>query len=152
MKSLEQQILALKALVPDLEKTNPAVSAASVGWHGEHCLLVLQRFVQLLSQSDPQQYQPRFSWRRWVMLGLGRFPRGKAKAPKQVIPEPSIQADRFLQQAAAAETALQALSDLPEAAFMPHPIFGHLRKKTAIRFARIHTQHHLNIIRDILAA
>jgi hypothetical protein len=34
--------------------------------------------------------------------------------------------------------------------FFEHPYFGKLKLKETIRFLEIHTQHHLDIIRDII--
>ena len=86
MKKLENQIKQLATFLPEFETVNLGVSAASVGWHIEHSLLVIKQITATVAQSDPKVYQYKFNFTRfWVYL-FNYIPRGKAKAPKVVIP------------------------------------------------------------------
>lgn len=91
-----------------------------------------------------------------VLLWLGRFPRGRGRSPKPFVP-PSDVGRAALEEKVAAGRA--ALSDLEActprmkrlAARRRHPVMGMLDATEWMRFARMHTDHHLCIVRDILS-
>lgn len=92
----------------------------------------------------------------WVVLFLGRIPRGRGRALDGTEPgDPSCQevAGGF-DEVGHALRALEDDIDVLEASGSrrKHPVFGALSVAQWLRFARIHHDHHHRIIRDILAA
>jgi hypothetical protein len=78
------------------------------------------------------------------------IPRGKAQAPKVVIPVEEITVDSLQESLKNTHQAITYLKDCEENQYFMHPFFGQLNKKQTIKFLAIHTEHHLKIIRDIL--
>ncbi len=149
-QTLAGLLLRLEAAIPDCEKKSTAVSQGSVGWHVEHSLLVLEGITRLLAQSDPQEYQWTFNFRRvFVLLGK-KIPRGRAQSPESVKPKQEPTETALRAHLAQTQTALVPLQSIPENHFFKHPFLGNLPKKQALLFLFIHTRHHLLIIRDIL--
>jgi hypothetical protein len=56
------------------------------------------------------------------------------------------------QQLTAAKEALDKFSTLDKRHYFNHPVFGILNRNRSLRFLKIHTRHHLRIIRDIVAS
>lgn len=128
----------------------PAVSAASVGWHLDHSLRVIQQVSQALAHSEPTAYRWRFHLARSYVLLRGDFPRGRARAPQSVVPQQEPTVASLRAQVAEARQAWQALRELPRNSWFPHPYFGPLNRSMTERFLVVHTRHHLRIVRDIL--
>ena len=150
MNKLIKQIQDITTYLPDLDKTKPTVSSVAVGWHIEHILLVIRQITATVGQSDPLLYKSKFNFTRaWVYL-LNYIPRGKAKAPKIVIPSSKINLQSLEESILHTYQAIHYLKDCQANQYFMHPIFGDLNQKQTIRFLAIHTEHHLKIIRDIL--
>lgn len=149
MKKLEELIDELELFIKDQEKLNPAISAGSAGWHIEHCLLTIDIVMEALRISVPAQYQPKFNlWKNVVMITT-RIPRGRAKAPKSVRPKNDHTIESLKQHICNTKTQLGVLNSLEENHHFPHPYFGQMNSKQAVKFLRIHTLHHLKIIKEI---
>jgi hypothetical protein len=84
-------------------------------------------------------------------LATKKIPRGKAKAPKVVVPKEGVTIANLEQHLAKARDAIKALEFVSKNHFFKHPYFGNLKKKQTILFLEIHTQHHLKIILDIVS-
>jgi hypothetical protein len=150
MKKLEAQIQKLIDFLPVIDKINLSVSDASVAWHIEHSLLVIKQITATVAQSDPSLYQRKFNFKRsWVFL-LNYIPRGKAKAPKSVIPGTELNLKALEESVAHTYQAMNYLKDCQPNQYFMHPFFGALNQRQTIRFLSIHTKHHLKIIRDIV--
>ena len=78
----------LEAAMSDLDKQNEAVSKTTVGWQIGHTLKVANGIIKLISKSDPSLYKWGFNMARVIVFTLNHIPRGKGKAPKEVIPDP----------------------------------------------------------------
>ncbi len=128
---------------------NPEVSSSSVGWHLAHSLLVIIKVSQSFVLSNEEHFSASFTWRKFIVFLVGKFPRGKAKAPEAVQPMQYHEED-LDQLFAEAEKALEGLKLGNKNQFFKHPIFGNLNKKETLRFLQIHTNHHLKIIKDIV--
>jgi len=76
-----------------------------------------------------------------IVFTRKKIPRGRAKSPKIVIPkkydELSLEKD-----------CKNSIIDKDK--YFKHPYFGDLKLDKAIQFLEIHTNHHLEIIHDIL--
>jgi hypothetical protein len=150
MKKLEGLLEDIQAAIPYHTLQNDAVSAATVGWHLSHVLLVLQGILEAIKKSDPAEYQWTFNWRRIVILTLKKIPRGRARAPKSAHPKEEISEQSLKHQLSAVKQALQGFEDLTKRHFFVHPFFEKLNKPTTLLFLRIHTDHHLKIVQAII--
>ena len=81
---------------------------------------------------------------------MGKIPRGKAKAPKVVIPTHVATHEELKAKLQAAKNNILKLNSFSENSFFKHPFFQDLNVKQTEKFLLIHTKHHLKIIEDIL--
>lgn len=150
MDKINIQLQKIESLLSKIEVTNENVSKATVGWHFEHLLLILNSSLKGLTMTDPKDYNPKFSLKKFVFLNFGLIPRGKIRAPKQFIPLQVPTQESILKLINLAKERLEATKDLPEKSFITHPFLGDFDKKTTLRFLWLHTNHHLKIADDIL--
>ena len=92
-----------------------------------------------------------------AILRTGTVPRGVAEAPRFVTPPANIDLDlarQLLAEVSEARTALAADLDALRAAprAIPHQALGDLTGPEWVRFAHIHTNHHLAIVDEVLAS
>ena len=147
---LENRLQLLESYIPDFEQTNTAVSKASVAWHLDHSLKVINAVVRSMEDSDPTSYQNNFKLLGKVLLKLGFFPRGKAKAPKNVNPSEVILKSEIITQLAEARQNINVILNLDKNSYFKHPLFGNTNKYRVVRFLDTHTNHHLKIVKSIL--
>jgi len=150
MKNLDAMLPELANYIADYNQSNKAISEASVGWHIEHSLLVIKQITATVAQSEPKLFKPKFNTSRFFVFLLNTIPRGKAKAPKMVIPADDITIEGLQESLKNTYQAIAYLKDCLDNQYFMHPFFGQLNKKQTIRFLAIHTEHHLKIMRDIL--
>ena len=150
MKNLDSIVPELATYIPKYNQSKITISEASVGWHIEHCLLVIKQITATVAQSDPLLFKSKFNLTRFFVFLSKHIPRGKAKAPKVVIPSDTITLDTLQESLKNTYQAITYLKDCEEKQYFMHPFFGQLNKKQTIQFLAIHTEHHLKIIRDIL--
>lgn len=89
------------------------------------------------------------------LLETGLLPRGQAQAPRMVRPPERV--DRallaqWLGEARAGFRALVPTAIVPSELKVPHQILGPLDAPQWLRFAVVHTHHHLAIASELLAA
>lgn len=135
----------------------PAVSNWSVVQHLHHVGSMNKRIFDGLERLCAGTLAPPTTGRAngvgVLVLTVGLIPRGHAQAPSPFQPP----ADLTLANVKATWTRSSTLAnlephlpDLPRLkGRMPHAVFGRLNAKQFLRFARIHTAHHLAIVRDI---
>lgn len=92
-----------------------------------------------------------------AVLAAGRFPRGAAQAPRMVQPPDPVRRDylsEWLQGNARDFAELAGRGAEIEAATqrIPHQVLGPLTAAQWVRFAAMHTRHHFDIAREVLAA
>jgi hypothetical protein len=150
MKNLDAIVPELATYIPKYNQYKTAISEAAVGWHIEHSLLVIKQITATVAQSEPKLYKSKFNVKRFVVFLTKTIPRGKAKAPKVVIPSEEITVDLLQESLKNTYQAITYLKDCEANQYFMHPFFGQLNKKQTIKFLAIHTEHHLKIIRDIL--
>ena len=150
MKNLDAIVPELATYIPNHNQSDKAISEVSVGWHIEHCLLVIKQITATVAQSDPSLFKSKFNLKRFFYFLFKSFPRGKAKAPRVVIPSDEITLEALQASLTNTYQAITYLKDCEEQQYFMHPFFGQLNKKQTIKFLAIHTKHHLKIIRDIL--
>lgn len=149
---LLQQLNTLEKALKHANTINPSVSDKGVDWHIDHSLKVILYASKALIASNPAEYKWKFNKWRFLIFLKGSFPRGKAKAPKRVTPKEVITTTEIEQQLAEAKELIVNLKNLPKKSNFEHPIFGMLKRDKSITFIEMHTQHHINIINDILKA
>ena len=147
---LNKEFAIIKENLKYLEKKNVKISNVSVGWHLDHSLKVINSVFDALKNSDPAKYKSQFNGLRILAFTLRSFPRGKAKSPKRVLPPEIIIKEDVKKQLEFAIDNFKVFQDLKENQYFEHPIFKKLNKKKAIKFLKLHTNHHLKIVKDIL--
>lgn len=147
---LQKEFTSIKQYIKYFEKNNSKVSSASVGWHLDHSLKVINSVYVALNKSNPSEYRWKFNGLRLFAFTLGSFPRGKARSPKRVLPPENILKKDMESQLDLAIENFKSFQDLKENQYFSHPLFKQLNKKKALKFLELHTKHHLKIIRDIL--
>lgn len=148
MLTLTSLLTEINTLIPHHRVLNPAVSGTSIGWHIEHSLLTINRIVEALKMQGPDGFQRRFNISRVIVFGIGKIPRGRAKAPGIVRPN-QFDESSLQQHLISTYENIKELEKIPPQHYFNHPYFGHLKVKPAKKFLIIHTQHHLFIMRDI---
>lgn len=147
---LDGQLLEVERYFAEREKKNEAVSQANVAWHLDHTLKTINRIIENLVESNPEEYRSNFNVQRIVVHTSGVIPRGRAQSPQSVRPPDVVLLDSLQLQLTEARQNLSAIFSLDENAFFDHPVFDHLDRDQTRRFLEIHTNHHLKIIEDIL--
>ena len=150
MRNLEPSLDKLYSFISQADKQNDAVSSVNIGWHIEHSLLVISRIIETVVNSNPEKYEWKFDFKRSFVFLLGKFPRGKAKAPEIVIPKQNEQPNYDFLFASTRE-AIKNLASAKPNQYFTHPIFGKLNKRHTFVMLDIHTKHHLKIIEDIIS-
>jgi hypothetical protein len=151
-EELQGQLEEMKTYIAFKTQKNPEISKAPVGWHLAHSLKVIHSILSSLDISDPAQYRKTFSWKKELIYLTGKIPRGKARAPKKVLPEDNISEEELRDQIFKASRKITGISKLPKKAFFEHPYFGHIKRDETAKFLVIHTEHHLKIIRDVVGS
>lgn len=148
--SLEKKLELMESYIPNFEKSNSKISKVSVGWHLDHSLKVVNGVINTMKTSDISLYENNFTFLGKVFFMIGHFPKGRAKAPKRVLPPAVILQDDILLQINKAKERIHQISSLDDNAYFQHPIFGNINKTRALRFLEIHTNHHLKIVKSIV--
>jgi hypothetical protein len=89
------------------------------------------------------------------VLAAGRIPRGQAQAPRIVRPPPQPERELLLAWIADDRREIEALDPatiVSNGCFVPHQLLGPLDAPQWLRFAVVHTRHHLEIVREVLGA
>ena len=151
MNKINNLLNQLEAKISNGENLNPVISKGSVAWHIEHSLLTINLIINALIQSNPKNYKWKFSFIRMVVLLMKKIPRGKAKSPKVVLPHENISNESLVRHLLLTKDSIMNLESLSKDKYFTHPYFGDLKLNQTIRFLEIHTQHHLEIIEDIIS-
>jgi hypothetical protein len=150
MDKLKILLHQLEASIPKQELINVKVSKASVGWHIEHILLTIDVVIENLQNSDPKNYQWKFSFLQTIIFATKKIPRGKVQSPTAVQPKTICNPENLKHHIDRTGEKINLLPSLQPNKYFEHPFFGKLNVKPSVKFLLIHTKHHLHIIRDIL--
>ena len=155
MKTLDITVLQndldqIEAYIPKSEIINTNVSKSAVAWHLDHSLKVINAVVTTMQTSDPKLYIDDFSFLGKVLLTFRFFPRGKAKAPKHVLPAENITVEDISMKLTEARQHIENIQALDKNAYFKHPLFGNVNRARVVRFLDAHTNHHLKIVKSIL--
>lgn len=140
----------LSFYISSSEEYNPKVSKRAVDWHLNHTIKSMNSICIALMDSNPENYRPRFGLVKSLILLTGYIPRGRGRSPKPFDNKENTPADKLREMLNEAEKNYRKIDNLPANSHFSHPYFGHLNLKQSKNFIRIHSHHHLKIIRDIL--
>ncbi len=147
----------LVALSAESALNAPAVSQWSIGHHLDHLVKVHAGIFALCAEApaDPP-CAPGITLIGRVVLLTGHIPRGRGKSPEQYLPQPMSTAELMNRIAALqvvlADIAMRTAWLRTARERFAHPVFGGLTRAQWLRFAVVHQNHHLAIIRDIRLA
>jgi hypothetical protein len=150
MNQLQHLLKELEAKTPLYEKTNAAVSQSTIGWQIDHSLLVINSVISQLKESNPENYKWKFNKYRILFQITNMIPRGKVRVPKSVKPVDVASIEDLTTKLELAKKNISDMETLPSKSYFTHPFFGDLKLKSAIWFLKLHTNHHLKIIKDIV--
>lgn len=149
MKKLQTQLNELETKISKQNLYNNNISKSNVGWHIEHILLTINQIIEDLKKSNPLNYKWSFKISKILVFSINKIPRGKAKSPKIVAP--TIYDELTLSEhLKSAKLKIQDLQNIGSGNYFNHPFFGNLKLDQTIKFLEIHTNHHLEIINDII--
>nr|WP_315201838.1 DUF1569 domain-containing protein [uncultured Flavobacterium sp.] len=149
MEDLKALLIELENKIQNQEMLNPLVSKSSVGWHIEHALLTMNLTIDSIQKTNPDDYRKAFNFNRLLVFVMNKIPRGKVRAPKAVQPKEDFTTESLKMHLENSKLNLEKLSALNPNAYFNHPFMGHLKLNSTIRFIKLHTHHHLNIIKEI---
>lgn len=147
---LNDELIALENYIIHKDFKNTDVSKGTVGWHINHTLIAINEIYKVIDTSKGENYKRKFNFARFMMFTFNKIPKGRAKSPKQVKPAEIIITDSIYSHLEQAKKHINKLNKLSENSHFTHPYIGMLNKKQTKRFLKIHIQHHINIIKDIL--
>jgi hypothetical protein len=152
MEELKKLLIELESKIPNQELLNPLVSKSSVGWHIEHILLTMNLVIESIHKSNPDNYKRTFNFNRLLVFTLNKIPRGKVKAPRMVRPQEDFTTNSLKNHLEKVNSNLEKFDTLSANNYFEHPFMGQLNLKPTIRFLKIHTNHHINIIKEIIGS
>jgi len=158
-KDLEQacaSLRAIAALPPEIsELRRPEISGWSALEHVAHVSLANELIVRNLDSLAAGQGPLLQESGEPIPLALevfasGVIPRGKAQSPRMVRPPARIDRELLADWMSGAELGFARIAKSPEpilraTARVPHQLLGPLTAVQWVRFARVHTRHHLAI-------
>lgn len=136
----------------------PLVSDWSPAQHLHHVAAVNRRILDQLMQAEDAascDAAGRPNIAGYVVLLMGRLPRGRGRSPAPFRPPDAVDRDALAYDVDANREQLDRLADHLDGLRrsdrrFPHSLLGDFDASEWIRFARIHTGHHHRIVRDIL--
>jgi hypothetical protein len=149
MHKLLNYVKELESKIPNQEDYNPTISKSNVGWHIEHSLLTIERIIEAVQKSNPDNYKWSFKLPRILVFTMNKMPRGRAKAPKVVVPN-TFDKQSLLEHLKTVTLKIQEIENISPDKYFDHPFFGNLKLNKAVKMIEIHTNHHLEIINDII--
>jgi hypothetical protein len=151
MNKLNKQLEELATKIPQQDLVRMHVSKSTVGWHIEHILLTTNIIIEEVKKSNPINYKWSFKLSRVIVFAMKKIPRGRAKVPKVVAP---IKFDEktLKEHLEITKSKIQDIKTISSNKYFNHPYFGNLKLDKTIKFIEIHTNHHLEIIHDIVNA
>jgi len=150
MKMFQKELDAIERYIKVKDTENLRVSKGNIAWHLDHSLKVINSVCTSFKASKESEYKRQFNATRALIFTLGFFPRGKVKAPKQVVPPTVIEKKDIENQLKEAIENIEVIKNLHPHQNFVHPIFKQLNRQQTLKFLKLHTNHHLKIIHDIL--
>lgn len=155
---LHSQLERLRTLArmndDELRATSP-ISAWSPAQHLDHMVKVSSALTGLILNFETPRLARGITITGRAVLALGWIPRGRGKAPER-LHGTHVTRDELLASLDALAAKVQRVDATHLVAsrgpIAPHPIFGGLTPRQALRFITVHNNHHMRIVRDVLRA
>jgi len=147
---LEHQLQQVENYLPLFEKSNDEVSEAPVKWHLLHALKVINATYNEALSSKSANYNRASNFKWWYVSTFGKIPRGTVRAPDTMNPSFDIKKTEIISELNIVKVNLKNWDSLQKNNFYDHAILLNLNKRKLKRFLKVHTKHHLKIIRDIV--
>lgn len=148
--NLEKELTKLESYIVDMEIINNEVSQAPVKWQLLHILQVINGVCKKASASNPNDYNSKSNIKWRYVSTFGKIPRGTIKAPKNVNPTYDINENDIREALKMAKRSITNWSNLEKNNFYSHAVLLDLNKRKIKKFLKVHTRHHLKIVKDIL--
>ena len=149
MEKIVKQLTELASYISQSDRQNGGVSNVNIGWQIDHSLRVMNQVISALLKSNPEEYKPKFNWRKSFIFFTKKIPRGKVRAPKGILPTEEITESSLISSVQLAHKNIGLLENCAPNHFFVHPFFGQVNVRETFVFIEVHTEHHLKIIRDI---
>lgn len=149
MNKLQDYLNELEAKISKQENYNNCISKSNVGWHIEHILLTINMIIVEIQKSNPKNYKWSFKLPRILVFTMNKIPRGRAKSPEVVVPK-TYDELTLIEHLKITKFKITELENIISDKYFNHPFFGNLKLDKTIKFLKIHTNHHLEIINDII--
>jgi hypothetical protein len=149
MSTLQVYLDELETKISKHENHNNDISKSNVGWHIEHTLLTINLIIEEVQKSNPENYKWSFKLPRILVFSMNKIPRGRAKSPEIVMPK-TYDERTLIDHLKITKFKIQELENASSDKYFNHPFFGNLKLSKTIKFLEIHTNHHLEIINDII--
>ena len=146
----KEEFHSIESLIPNAGVVNHKISKSGIGWHLDHMLKSIILTCKHIKKSNPDDYKWKFNLARLYVLSIGSFPRGSAKAPKAVVAKGEVMEDDLHTQLKEAKSHVAEILNLHPKSNFQHPYFGLINLRETQRFIKVHTNHHLKIIKDII--
>jgi len=150
LEPLQNQLATLETFIQHRDSLNENVSEVSVAWHLDHILITINEIYKDMEASEADNYRGKVNLGRLMMFTFNKIPRGRAQSPDRVKPPEVIVTDSIYAHLEKARKSIIELEALDKKAHFTHPFIGMLNKRQSKKFLKIHTNHHLTIIKDIL--
>lgn len=147
---LKDKLNEIESYIVYRDSLNKEVSKVPISWHLDHTLITINKIYKVMNASDIKKYKKRFNFSRTILFTLNKIPRGRAESPDSVRPSEIIVTDSIYAHLKNARENINLIDSLPQKAHFTHPYVGTLNRRQAKKFLKIHTEHHLKIVRDIL--
>jgi len=130
------------------EKSSIEVSKANVGWHIAHSYLVIIKSCENLLSNTNRPSKNRKWFIQEVFFLLRKIPRNKIEAPDFVVPIDNSEKEikRLYNKTITLIEQVERIKN----GYLSHPFLGPIKLQRVPLFLRIHTAHHLQIIREII--
>lgn len=134
---------------------NPIQQIRHVGWANAAIFERLLLIADGAGEGIVLTGGPRFAG--WITLTLCFIKKGVAKSPQHLVPEPNCTLEQATEAFEKSKRALAAIAPRLDAitaskARFTHPRLGSLNGSQWLKFARIHTNHHVRIAEKVLNA
>lgn len=139
----------LNVEIDNFETLNPKVSKKNIGWHIQHTLMVINEYIDTLTNSNPDNYKTKFNFLRFIVLATKLIPRYYGQSPESMLPQNIMDKDSLAKYLNETRKNIGQLPMLLKKNYVDHPVFDKLNFMQTVDYMETHTKHHLKIIKDI---